>query len=89
MSESKTQTVSNNVNKKTNKHKSNEDTLNTDGLKEIYKDLYCQISSMKSQLTALTQKIKSSEKAANKKIKQLEKENRKSKNKGNRPIWFW
>ena len=50
----------------------------------IFKDILGSISSLKSQLTALSHQIKLVEKKVNKKIKSLEKENIKNKNKGNR-----
>ena len=50
----------------------------------IFKDILGSISSLKSQLTALSHQIKLVEKKVNKKIKNLEKENIKNKNKGNR-----
>ena len=50
----------------------------------IFKDILGCISSLKSQLTALSHQIKLVEKKVNKKMKSLEKENIKNINKGNR-----
>jgi chromatin remodeling complex protein RSC6 len=55
-----------------------------DEIKESFGGILGNISSLKSQLTALMQQLKSVEKKVHKRMKQLEKENKKSKNKGNR-----
>tara|TARA_B100001142_G_C14137349_1_gene579260 strand:+ start:188 stop:667 length:480 start_codon:yes stop_codon:yes gene_type:complete len=59
-------------------------TIPVDEVKSIFGDMLSSISSLKSQLTALSHKIKLVEKKVNKKVRQLEKENNKNKNKGNR-----
>ncbi len=59
-------------------------TIPVDEVKSIFGEMLGSISSLKSQLTALSHKIKLVEKKVNKKVRQLEKENNKNKNKGNR-----
>ena len=59
-------------------------SIPVDEAASIFKDILGSISSLKSQLTALSHQIKLVEKKVNKKIKSLEKENNKNKNKGNR-----
>ena len=59
-------------------------SIPVDEATSIFKDILGNISSLKSQLTALSHQIKLVEKKVNKKIKSLEKENNKNKNKGNR-----
>ena len=59
-------------------------TIPVDEVKSIFGDMLSSISSLKSQLTALSHKTKLVEKKVNKKVRQLEKENNKNKNKGNR-----
>lgn len=53
-------------------------------IKEIFVGVLSNISSIKLQLTALTSQIKGAEKQVYKKMKQLDKEIKKNKNKGNR-----
>lgn len=65
------------------KNSPDEKTFHTE-LKETFGGLLGNISSLKSQLTAFSQQLKSLERKVQKKMKQLEKENQKSKNKGNR-----
>ena len=65
-------------------NKNDTDTTFNEELKEVFSGMLGNISSLKSQLTAFSQQIKALERKVNKKIKQLEKENKKSKNKGNR-----
>lgn len=55
-----------------------------DIIKEIFVEAKSSISSIKMQLTGLTNQLKNLESKINKKMKQLEKENNKNKNKGNR-----
>jgi chromatin remodeling complex protein RSC6 len=59
-------------------------TIPVDEVKNIFGDMLGSISSLKSQLTAISHQIKLVEKKVNKKVRQLEKENNKNKNKGNR-----
>ena len=53
-------------------------------VKEIFANILTNISSLKMQLTALGSQIKSAEKHVQKRMKQLDKEIKKNKNKGNR-----
>lgn len=55
-----------------------------DEIKDSFGSLLSIISSFKMQLTGLQNQIKSVERITNKKIKQLERENSKNKNKGNK-----
>jgi len=55
-----------------------------DEIKESFSCLLSTISSLKIQLTGLQNQIKSVERIANKKIKQLDRDNKKNKNKGNK-----
>ena len=55
-----------------------------DIIKEIFVEAKSSISSIKMQLTGLTNQLKNLESKINKKLKQLDKENNKNKNKGNR-----
>ena len=60
------------------------DTNISEEIKEIFSGVFGNISSIKLQLTALTSQIKDAEKQVYKKMKQLDKEVKKNKNKGNR-----
>ena len=53
-------------------------------INEIFSSVLTNISSLKIQLTALTSQIKLAEKRVHKKMKQLDKELKRNKNKGNR-----
>lgn len=68
--------MSNNVEKK--------DSSNVTSNKESFSELLSCIQTIKQQLTNLTKVVKDTEKRVNKRIKTLEKENKKSKNKGNK-----
>ena len=85
MSEKKVDTTKQKVAKKApaTKNTGEEKTFHEE-LKETFGGLLGNISSLKSQLTAFSQQLKALERKVHKKMKQLEKENQKSKNKGNR-----
>lgn len=82
----------NNVKKKTaSKQKMNDSNKKvvqnenfTEEIKEIFSSVLNNISSLKIQMTALTSQIKNAEKRVHKKMKQLDKEIKRNKNKGNR-----
>jgi chromatin remodeling complex protein RSC6 len=70
--------------KKTNKKETKTDNNISEDIKEIFSSVLGNISSIKLQLTALTSQIKGVEKQVYRKMKQLDKEVKKNKNKGNR-----
>jgi len=67
-----------------NSEEKEEKKENTNEIKESFSCLLTTISSLKIQLTGLQNQIKSVERIANKKIKQLDRDNKKNKNKGNK-----
>lgn len=73
----------NGSNKKINKKLVQNENF-TEEIKEIFSSVLNNISSLKIQLTALTSQIKNAEKRVHKKMKQLDKEIKRNKNKGNR-----
>lgn len=84
MSEKKVDSKKQKVAKKAAPKNTGEEKTFHEELKETFGGLLGNISSLKSQLTAFSQQLKALEKKIHKKMKQLEKENQKSKNKGNR-----
>lgn len=70
--------------KKLSPKTSNESVSDTDDVKNDFSDLLKTISTLKTQLSSLGNKVKSLEKSVNKKMKVLEKEAAKNRNKGNR-----
>jgi chromatin remodeling complex protein RSC6 len=89
MNNEKNSEMSNTVSeKKTNKKETNKkdkkDNNISEEIKEIFSAVLGNISSIKLQLTALTSQIKGVEKQVYRKMKQLDKEVKKNKNKGNR-----
>ena len=69
------------VSKKENKKKDNEIM---EDINDSFSSLLTTISSLKIQLTGLQNQIKSVERIAKKKINQLDRKNKKNKNKGNK-----
>lgn len=83
----KPQKMSNKANNKKEKKKKEvktQDDSFSEEIKEIFSSVLTNISSLKIQLTALTSQIKTAEKRVHKKMKQLDKELKRNKNKGNR-----
>jgi len=66
------------------KKDTNGETNISEEIKEIFSGVFGNISSIKLQMTALTSQIRDAEKQVYKKMKQLDKEVKKNKNKGNR-----
>ncbi len=71
-------------NKKCSQNCSNGTVDDTDNVKNEFSELLKTISTLRTQLSALGNKVKGLEKSVNKKIKVLEKEAAKNRNKGNR-----
>jgi chromatin remodeling complex protein RSC6 len=75
--------ISSNEGKQSDKNNQQNDNFSEE-IKEIFSSVLTNISSLKIQLTALTSQIKIAEKRVHKKMKQLDKELKRNKNKGNR-----